>query len=524
MQNLAEHRRETAIKDLGSTYINRHVCIIGLIVFGVVLLSVPFCQVLSEIRRGKLPHVLRAVELFSNPKREVYEKYEQTLEDESILTHWLLPNVQTVLTTLFRIGNEQAYLGREGWLFYRADIDSLIADMDTHVTMPHKTTSDSDAVEAIVDFNSQLAKHNIKLIVMPIPVKPAIHPDKFSSRFQNLFLPAQHPAYARIVANLAAHDILVYDPTSDLFDAAQQNAQYLKTDTHWKPEAMERVAKQLAAYISEIVEFASKPNSIYVRTATQVTNIGDIAKMLNLHPNQTLFPKEHVTTHVIQTPSGKTWKPERTAEILFLGDSFSNIYSLAGMAWGESAGFVEHLSTQLSHPIDKIVINDGGALTTRQTLMYEPERLVGKRVVVYQFAARDLFFGDWKKLQIPNVNAASIVDTAHPHPIGTEISVIATIKDKTDPPSPGSVPYTECLIAFHLETSDTSEQPEEYVVFMWGMHENRWTAATSLKIGQQVKLQLRSWESVQAKYESYNRIELENEETWVLDVYWGELP
>ena len=56
------------------------------------------------------------------------------------------------------------------------------------------------------------------------------------------------------------------------------------------------------------------------------------------------------------------------------------------------------------------------------------------------------------------------------------------------------------------------------------MRENKWTKATRLKIGQQVKLRILPWAAVQTEYESYNRIELESEETLLLDVYWGELP
>lgn len=523
MRNLTEHRRETAFKDLGGTNVKRSVCIIGLIVFVVVLLSVACCQIVSEISRNEFPQVFRTAVMISDLKRESFQEYEDILENESIITNWLLPNVQKVLTRVFQTGNEKAYIGRDDWLFYRSDIDSLITHASSNSNIHHKTYS-SDAVETIIDFNRQLAERNIKLIVMPTPVKPSIHPEKFTSRLRNISSPIQNPVYEELVSDLTQQGVMVYDPTSYLFEAAQRNAQYLKTDTHWKPEAMEKIAKQLAAYIYENVDLLNSPNSVYTKTATEITNIGDIAKMLNLSKNQTMFPKEHVKTHVIHTESGELWQPERESEILFLGDSFSNIYSLAEMGWGESAGFVEHLSAELSMPIDKIVINDGGSLTTRQTLVKEPERLVGKRLVVYQFATRELFSGDWKLLHIPEIHSKPVDKQKETTLINNEIIVNATIKDKTDPPSPGSVPYTECLIAFHLENLNTTDLPDELIVFMWGMRENRWTKATSLKIGQMVKLRLRSWASVQTEYESYNRIELENEETWLLDVYWGELP
>jgi alginate O-acetyltransferase complex protein AlgJ len=326
------------------------------------------------------------------------------------------------------------------------------------------------------------------------------------------------------VEALAAEGALVYDPSLLLFEVVRQEAQYLKTDTHWKPEAMERVAKHLATFILEQVELSANQSTTYIKTAEDITNTGDIAKMLKLPANQTLFPSEQITRHVVQTPSQEPWQPVQASEILFLGDSFSNIYSLAGMGWGDSAGFVEHLSAELAQPIDKIVINAGGANATRQALVQElnrgHDRLTGKRVLVYQFAARELFSGDWKLLSLPSDKARQRSATS----IGEGITVTATIKTKTEPPVPRTVPYSECIIALHLENTGTSNLPAEFVVFLWGMRGNQWTDAATFKMGQEVKLRLRPWSEVETEYGSYNRKELENEETWLLDVYWGELP
>ena len=511
MRNLAESRRETAAKELGATQVKRNVSIVGLVIFSVMLLSVPICQLISDGLRGEPPHIFRVINLLPVPSLTAIAQYEDTLEEESVLTDWLLPNVQTILTQVFCIGNEQAYLGRAGWLFYRADIDSLI-NPD-----PQKTAS--TALAAILDFNRQLRARDITLIIMPTPVKPTIHPEKFSRRYRTSDAPMQNPSYAAFVEGLLSEDVLVYDPSPLLFAAARREPQYLKTDTHWKPEAMERVAKHLAAFIAAKVRLSSELSLTYVKTPADTVNMGDIAKMLKLPTDQKSFPPERVTRHVVQTPSGKLWQPLQASEILFLGDSFSNIYSLAGMGWGDSAGFVEHLSAALAQPIDKIVINAGGADATRQALVQESNRLTGKRVLVYQFATRELFSSDWKFLSIP---AEQLQTTLIDH--GEAITVTATIKTKTEPPMPRTVPYAECIIALHLENLGTSRLPAEFVVFLWGMRENRWTDAATFKVGQEVKLRLRPWSAVETEYGSYNRKELETEDAWLLDVYWGELP
>lgn len=516
MRNLAEHRREMALKALGTTLVKRNVSLVSLVIFSATLLSVPICQLVSDIQRDKSPHVFRGVSLLPVPNLTEIAQYEDTLEEESVLTDWLLPGIQTVLTRVFRTGNEQAYLGRDGWLFYRADVDSLIG------AGPQKTTS--VALTTLIDFNRQLEARGIALIVVPTPVKPTIHPEKFSARYQNAEAPIHNPDYAAFIDGLISEGVLVYDPSQLLFEAARQETQYLKTDTHWKPATMERVAQHLSAFITEQIELSTDPSTTYVKTAEDTANIGDVAKMLKLPKDQTMFHSEHVTRHVVQTPSGEPWLPVQESEILFLGDSFSNIYSLAGMGWGDSAGFVEHLSAELARPIDKIVINAGGAGATRQALVQElnrgHDRLAGKRVLVYQFATREVFSGDWKLLSIPSDKARQRSAMS----IAGDLTVTATIKAKTEPPMPRTVPYAECIIALHLENIDTSNLPEEFVVFLWGMRENQWTDAATFKVDQKVKLRLRPWNSVEAAYGSYNRKELENEEAWLLDIYWGELP
>jgi alginate O-acetyltransferase complex protein AlgJ len=74
------------------------------------------------------------------------------------------------------------------------------------------------------------------------------------------------------------------------------------------------------------------------------------------------------------------------------------------MGWGEAAGFVEHLSVALQRPLDRITQNDNGAYATREALARDlsgvTPRLTGKRLVIWQFAVRELSFGDWRVIEL----------------------------------------------------------------------------------------------------------------------------
>ena len=137
-------------------------------------------------------------------------------------------------------------------------------------------------------------------------------------------------------------------------------------------------------------------------------NLSDIAIMLKLPNKQTLYPRQTVGVQPVFDRYGELWKSRRDSEILFLGDSFSNIYSSGGY-WGESAGLVEQLSFHLQRPIARIAVNGGGASETRIQLMSslraarrQKERgpLDGKKLVIYQFAARTLLDNDWRLVDL----------------------------------------------------------------------------------------------------------------------------
>jgi alginate O-acetyltransferase complex protein AlgJ len=161
---------------------------------------------------------------------------------------------------------------------------------------------------------------------------------------------------------------------------------------------MEMVAERLAAFLAEHVQLPAVDPTEYRVERVEARNHGDTARMLDLPPDSPLYPPESVWLRRVLMPDGSLWRSARTADVLVLGDSFSNIYTLESMGWGTSAGFVEQLSYTLRRPIDRLVQNDEGAFATRAMVHQEPSRLDGKRLVVYQFAARELAFGDWRLL------------------------------------------------------------------------------------------------------------------------------
>ena len=113
---------------------------------------------------------------------------------------------------------------------------------------------------------------------------------------------------------------------------------------------METVAELIGGVIRNQGRLAATADPGYRVERLEVRNTGDIARMLDLPEDATLFPPEVVWLRRILNKDDSLWRSSQDADVLVLGDSFSNIYTLESMGWGTSAGFVEQLSYVLRRP------------------------------------------------------------------------------------------------------------------------------------------------------------------------------
>jgi hypothetical protein len=237
--------------------------------------------------------------------------------------------------------------------------------------------------------------------------------------------------------------------------------------------------------------------------------------MMKLPLANDLYPQQTVQIEQVSALSDA----EQPSEVLLLGDSFSNIYSLSALGWGEKAGFAEHLSYWLKQPVEKIAINDNGSFATRQELLRATnagvDPLAGKKVVIWEFVSRELVQGDWKLIDLSAVKESTSVALSG--------MISGKIKAITKAPQPGSVPYRDALIAIHLQNvkANNQELAEEIVVFATGMKDNVLTGSAKLKPGDDIEISVQPWQEVVDQLGAYNRVELDSDETLLLDTYWS---
>jgi hypothetical protein len=558
-------REEIAKREIGHTEISRGLAWLMTVVFLLTLIAPPTVQLLYDTRYAKAGEFPSAVELF--PKltgvAEVFshsegtlwnrtlsanhrllqniEQYENQLEERSLMTRRLLGPTQLCLTSMAGLGNEQAYAGRNGWIFYRPDVDYLTGPgfLSPAILNRRETSVQTNAApraadprQAILEFHQQLAQRGIRLILMPTPGKAAIYPDQLTSRFEGHDRPLENRSFEQFHQEMQKAGVLMFDPAPLLARRKPVSRQFLQSDTHWTPEAIEFVAGQLKEFIEHECPLPAQEPIQFRERMMEVENLGDIAVMLHLPESQTLFPREKVTIRQVLQPDGPDWRSDESADVLLLGDSYSNIYSLNEMHWGTGAGLAERLSFVLHRPVDRLAQNDGGAYGVRQALFQElargNDRLAGKRIVIWEFAVRELAMGDWKQIPIPTTSPDGKQSPGSPSASAAgELVVRATIRSAAGAPQPGTVPYRDAVTSAHLvdlEVKSGSLDTSEIVVHCWGMRDNRWTNSARWSAGQKLTLRLVPWEDVAEKYGRFNRIELDDPDFKLIDlpIFWAE--
>lgn len=458
---------------------------------------------------------------------------EDALEETSPVREWLRPWVQYAMTAIGRAGSEQVHVAPGGWLFFRPDIAHVAGPdlLDAAARRPRivretDTPRARDPIPAIVAFRDALARRGLALVLVPTPVKPTVHPERASGR-EGPAGPLHNRGFDRLLAALGAAGVDVVDVAPALVELAREAPVYLATDTHWRPEAVRAAARTVARRIEALGVLAPRSGAPFVERIAAVEQHGDSVALLGLPPWQTLFPRERVVVRRVSRADGAPWRPDPLAETLVLGDSFTNIYSLGAMGWGEAAGFAEHLALALGRPVDRIAQNADGAHATRDLLARElaagRDRLAGKRVVVWQFATRELSQGDWRVVPLPEPVAREPRFLVPP--AGTSWVATGRIAAMARVPRPGTVPYRDHIAALHLtglRVPEAGIDDGEALVYVLAMRDNAWTAAAAYTVGDTIRLRLRPWSDVATAYEGISRSELDAPALLSAEPCWGE--
>jgi len=448
---------------------------------------------------------------------------ERQVDERSPFVRMTQPGVQEVLAACGEGGTE-VMAGKDGWLFYRPSFrfltrpaeDLAEAQVLSARYNPAKAAGYRASLEPITRFAAALNERGIRLVMMPVWPKQSIQPENLGGSAYRSAAALKPEGFAAWRDAIERAGVLVFDPADSLMAAKKTHngIAYLKTDSHWNPQTMHLCAADLARFLSDRGLVA--PGTVKATMVpSKVTNPGDLARMLQMPAGSRRFPAEQIDISEVRGDKGIRWLTSRASPVLLLGDSYSNIFSLASMGWGQDAGFAEHLGAALAMPVDAILRNGDGESATRGLLAHElatgKDRLAGKKVVVWEFSATQITEGHWLPfsyaLGSPPAADGQFVE------LGDEETrqVTATIAEMGLVPHPSATVYKEYVGYFVLEDLRPLAGPaltgHKALVFGVVMMNHLWTPAANLRPGQHIKANLRSWSSAEEEFGRHQRCE-----------------
>ena len=298
--------------------------------------------------------------------------------------------------------NTTVVRGADGWLFFAPELRSVSAGVFWGERAPEVSRAEkpeyADPLPAILDFQKQLKAASIRLIIVPVPAKAAVYPDKLSPELKPYEKPSEIQAERKNDPDRRFYDLLekngveVLDLTP-VFWEERQNAQlYCKQDTHWSGAAVEIAAREIANAVGKPDWAAAVEKRTYETTESETQIEGDLWKALK----DPAAPKESLPLKYIR--AGK----DRESPVLLLGDSHCLVFHDGGDMHAKGAGLPDHLAAQLDFPVDLAAVRGSGATPARIALLRRRDNLRGKRVVVWCFSVREFTESaqGWRKVPV----------------------------------------------------------------------------------------------------------------------------
>lgn len=301
--------------------------------------------------------------------------------------------VDTRLAELDKKG-ASVFSGPDGWLFLASELRFLAkAEFWGDAARASSRSKPADPLPAILDFHRQLKERGIELVLVPVPPKAAIYPEKFSAAAGVTITAAPYLRAFYDQLRAGGVDVLDLTPVFIANREHERGAVFCQTDTHWSGVGTMLAAQAIAERVKAKLPTAP-PRREYASEWKDAAISGDLAALLG--PGVAKPSQETIALRLIaEKGSAAAVKPDPNSPVLVMGDSHTLVFS---EFLAQRAGLADQLAAELGFAPDLIGTRGSGATAVRVSLFRktrsDPGYLAKKKVVVWCFAAREFTESD----------------------------------------------------------------------------------------------------------------------------------
>ena len=289
-----------------------------------------------------------------------------------------------------------------GWFFLRKELEHLQNGDLAKADLSKANKEGTDPLPVIAKYQAALKDLGVDLLLVPVPSKAAIYPEKLSDKID----PQSVPSMAGLYAKLKDLGVTVLDlETAFKTERAQHPDKqlYCATDSHWSPYACQLAAQLVAARLKDLPGLKQTALSKPTTLPEEILEFhGDLLE----EAQRSSIAKEKLPLQRAGEAMAGNAKEVLTVEsdpkstILAIGDSHLMIFRKGGDMLATQGGFIDHLQVDLGAAIQEIAMQAGGADGPRREIaratVKDPDFWTAKKVVLWIFTAREFTEGKWK--------------------------------------------------------------------------------------------------------------------------------
>lgn len=313
--------------------------------------------------------------------------------------------------------SSMAVAGNEGWLFLSSELRHLGAgqfwgEASSSVRratkaysaeMATKTRSEAaDPLPAILDFNDQLKKIGVELIIVPVPPKAVIYPDMlpgFTNQNETARLDRFHQEF---YALLQSKGVKVLDLTGFFLQnkSPSQGPLYCRQDSHWSGNGCVLAAEKIAAEARPILGERGRQTNAFKSDWLTIEINGDLWRALN---NKDISREKLRVRRISKPGTDEPIESDAESKVILLGDSHNLVFHAGEDMLFSGAGLPDQLAFELGAPVELVAVRGSGATPARINLMRRAQQRKdywkNKKCVIWCFAAREFTESDgWRKV------------------------------------------------------------------------------------------------------------------------------
>lgn len=275
------------------------------------------------------------------------------------------------------------------WLFLAADLKHM--GTGEFWSRPDPGPG-GDPAAAIIAYHEALKALGVTLVVVPVPAKAALYPDKLAaSQAPDAAFPS-----APFFEKLTAAGVLAVDLEPVFRKEREEQKVCCEQDSHWSPAAC-RLTAELISELPAVREMFPAQD-IVPRAGEEIRIVGDLADGLGKDA-----PEKELLT--VFKATAEPVPPDDASPVILVGDSHTVVFSEAGGTIRNhttGAGVRDHLQVRLGLPLAVVTTAASGADGARGLLARKaaaaPDFWKNRKLVVWCFSAREFTQGRWRPI------------------------------------------------------------------------------------------------------------------------------